>query len=155
MTVGKNVGKTKCWLFDNHSSLDEVPLQLPKLSINNQKKKKKKKKRWKKSILCKISWGSFRWKHVTEGTFKDSLLSLYFSYIHSCIKHFNLEWASAQKKIPSQQKHVVRIVYNNDRYYHMKQLFRSCNMINVCKLNLLNTLIPNMFLKRKSWQTKN
>ena len=43
MTVGKNVGKTKCWLFDNHSSLDEVPLQLPKLSINNQKKKKKKK----------------------------------------------------------------------------------------------------------------
>ena len=48
MTVGKNVGKTKCWLFDNHSSLDEVPLQLPKLSINNQKKKKKKKKKNKK-----------------------------------------------------------------------------------------------------------
>ena len=84
MTVGKNVGKTKCWLFDNHSSLDEVPLQLPKLSINNQKKKKKKKDE----------------KKASYAKFKDSLLSLYFSYIHSCIEHFNLEWASAQKKNP-------------------------------------------------------
>ena len=46
---------------------------------------------------------------------KDSLLSLYFSYIHSCINHANLAWASTHKtnlkKIHSQQKHAFRIVY--------------------------------------------
>ena len=51
---------------------------------------------------------------------KDSLLSLYFSYIHSYINYANLAWASTHKtnlkKIHSQQKHALRIVYNNDRY---------------------------------------
>ena len=76
---------------------------------------------------------------------KDSLLSLYFSYIHSYINYVNLVWASTHKtnlkKIHSQQKHALRIVYNKDRYYHTKELFSSCNVLNVYKLNLLNTCI--------------
>ena len=76
---------------------------------------------------------------------KDSLLSLYFSYIHSYINYADLAWASTYKtnlkKIHSQQKHALRIVYNKDRYYHTKNLFRSCNVLNVYKLNLLNTAI--------------
>ena len=74
---------------------------------------------------------------------KDSLLSLYFSYIHSYINYANLTWASKTnlEKIHSQQKYALRKVYNEDRYHHSKELFRSCNVLNVCKLNLLNTSI--------------
>ena len=61
-----------------------------------------------------------------------SLLSLYFSYIHSYMDYANLAWVSTHKtnlkKIHSQQKHALRIVYNKDRYYHTKELFRSCNL---------------------------
>ena len=32
-------------------------------------------------------------------------------------------------------------MYNKDRYYHKKELFRSCNVLNVYQLNLLNTFI--------------
>ena len=77
--------------------------------------------------------------------YKDSLLSLYFSYIHSYINYGNLAWASTHKtnfkKIHCQQKHALKIVYNKDRYYHTKELFGSCNILNVYKLNLLNTSI--------------
>ena len=76
---------------------------------------------------------------------KNSLLSLYFSYIHLYINFANLAWASTHKtnlkNIHSQQKHALRIAYNKDRNYHTKELFRSCNVLNVYKLNLLNTSI--------------
>ena len=49
---------------------------------------------------------------------KDSLLSLYFSHVHSFINYANLAWA-----IHSQQKQALIIVYNKDRYYHTKELF--------------------------------
>ena len=62
---------------------------------------------------------------------KDSLLSLYFSYIRLYINYANLAWAipykTNLKNICSQQKHVFRIVYNTiQRNY---------------KMNLLNTSI--------------
>ena len=64
---------------------------------------------------------------------KDSLLSLYFSYICLYINYANLAWASTYetnlKKICSQQKHVFRIVYN--RYTIQRKI----------KMNLLNTSI--------------
>ena len=34
--LSPNVGKTKYWLFHKSSRVDDLPLQLPKLSINNQ-----------------------------------------------------------------------------------------------------------------------
>ena len=75
----------------------------------------------------------------------DSLLSLYFSYIHSYINYANLSWAGAHKsklkKILSQQNHVLRIVYNKDRYYLTNELLSSCTVSNVYQLNLLNTSI--------------
>ena len=70
---------------------------------------------------------------------KDCLLSLYFSCIHSYVNYPSLAWASTHKtnlkKIQSQQKHALRIMYYKDRYYHTKELFRSCNILNVYKLN--------------------
>ena len=76
---------------------------------------------------------------------KDFLLSLYFSYIHSYTNYDNLAWANTRKtnlkKIHSKQKHDLRILYNKDRYNHTKELFSSWNVLNVYKLNLLNTSI--------------
>ena len=109
---------------------------------------------------------------------KDSVLSLYFSYIHSYMNYANLAWASTHKinlkKIHSQQKHplkkkfdhdrsylktvfdhdryylktvfdhdryYLKTVFDHDRYYHTKELFRSGNVLNVYKLNLLNISI--------------
>ena len=64
---------------------------------------------------------------------KDSLLSLYFSGIHSYINYANLAWASKHKtnlkKVYSQQKHALRIVYNKDRYYHTTELLRFSSVL--------------------------
>ena len=74
---------------------------------------------------------------------KDSLLALYFSYIHSYINYANLVWGSTNRtylrKINSQQKHALRLIHNKNRFYHSKELFESCVILNVYKLNLLNT----------------
>ena len=81
---------------------------------------------------------------------KDSLLSLYFSYIHSYI---NYAWVSTYKtnlkKIHSQQKQALRIMCNKDRYQRTKKLFSSCGILNVYKLNLLNTSIFMHKIKRQ------
>ena len=82
----------------------------------------------------------YKAKHFLD---KDCLLSQYFSYIHSCINYANIALANTHKtntkKIHSQQKYALKIVYNKDRYYQAKELFRSRNILNVYKLNLINT----------------
>ena len=129
-----NVGKTKYSLFHKPSRVDDLPFKLPKLSTNNQDIKT--------ASFAKSIGLMYKAKPFLD---KDSLLSLYFSYIHSYINYANLAWSSKHKtnlkKIHSQQKHALRIVYNKDRYYHTKELFRSCSKLNIYKLNLLNTSI--------------
>ena len=57
---------------------------------------------------------------------KDSLLALYFSYIHSYINYANLVWGSTNRtylrKINSQQKHTLRLILNKNIFYHSKEL---------------------------------
>ena len=72
----------------------------------------------------------YKAKHFLD---KDSLFFTVFfldSFIHKLC-----QWVSTQKtnlkKIHSQQKHALRIVYNTDKYYHTKEPFRSCNVLNV------------------------
>ena len=106
-----NVGKTKFSLFHKPSRVDDLPLQQPKLSINNQEIKR--------TSYTKFLWvlldENLLWKEhlkYTENKIaksiglmykakpfldKDSLLSLYFSYIHSYINYANLTWASSHK----------------------------------------------------------
>ena len=81
---------------------------------------------------------------------KDSLLALYFSYIHSDIYYANLVWGSTNKtylrKINSQQKHALRLIHNN----HSKELFESYEILNVYKLNLLNTAVFMHKIKKQN-----
>ena len=106
-----NVGKTKYSLFQKPSRVDDVPLKLPKLSINNQEIKRASYTKFLGVLLNEnLSWK----EHLkyTENKIaksiglmckakplldKDSLLSLYFSYIYSYINYANLAWASTHK----------------------------------------------------------
>ena len=76
---------------------------------------------------------------------KHSLLTLYYSYIHTYLNYANLSWASTNKtnlkKLLSQQKHAIRIVNNKTRFEHTKELFNSQKILNIYKLNNLNTAI--------------
>ena len=76
---------------------------------------------------------------------KDSLLWLYFSFIYPYINYVNLVWGSTHRtylrKINSQQKHALRLIHNKNRFYHSKEHFESCEILNVYKLNLFNTAV--------------
>ena len=73
---------------------------------------------------------------------KQSLLSLYYSYIHSYINYANVAWGSTYttnlRNLSSQQKHPMRIICN--KFERTKQLFQSNKIINVYKLNILNVV---------------
>ena len=56
-----NVGKTKYFLFHKPSRVDDLPLKLPKVSINNQEIKEH---------PLQNFLGSFGWKPFMKGTFK-------------------------------------------------------------------------------------
>ena len=55
---------------------------------------------------------------------KESLLALYYSYIHSYLNYANLAWGSTYltnlKKLCSQQKHAIQIVHNKTKFEHTK-----------------------------------
>ena len=154
-----NVKKTNYSLFHKPTRSDDLPLLLPKLYINNQEIKRAPCTKFLGVLLDEnLSWK----EHIkyTENKIakniglmykakpfldKESLLSLYFSYIHSYVNYANLVWGSTHrtnlKKIHSQQKHALRIIYNKDKYFHTKELFKDCNILNVYKLNLFNISI--------------
>ena len=76
---------------------------------------------------------------------KDSLLTLYFSYIHSYINYDNLVRESTNRtylrKINSQQKHTLVLIHKKNRFHHPKERFDSCEILNLYNLNLLNTAV--------------
>ena len=61
------------------------------------------------------------------------------------ITPYNLVWGSLNRtyfrKINSQQKHALRLIHNKTRFYHSKELFEPCEILNVYKLHLLNTAV--------------
>ena len=45
------------------------------------------------------------------------------------------------KKLPSQQKHAIRIVHNKTKYEHTKHLFKSANVLNLYKHDILSIAV--------------
>ena len=76
---------------------------------------------------------------------KESLLALYYSYVHSYLNYANLAWDSTYltnlKKLRSQQKQTIRIVHNKTKFEHIKELFKSANVLNLYKLNILSIAV--------------
>ena len=62
------------------------------------------------------------------------------------------------QKINSQQKHASRLVHHKNRFYHSKELFTSCEILNIYQLNLPKTAVfmhkiknrtaPSLFLEK-------
>ena len=136
-----NVKKTKFSIFYEASRRGDLPLVLPKLFINNQVIKTQ----LSIKLLGILLDENLSWKEhlkLTENKIsknigliykakpylnKDTLLALYFSYIHSYIIYTNLVCSSTKRtylrKINSQQKHALRLIHNKNRFYHSKELF--------------------------------
>ena len=76
---------------------------------------------------------------------QESLLSLYYAYIHTYINYANLAWASTirtnLKKIHSQRKHAIRIIFRKDKFSRPTELFVQNKVFNLYQLNILNNLI--------------
>ena len=55
---------------------------------------------------------------------KETLLALFYSYIHSYLNYANLAWSSTYltylKTLRSQQKHAIRVVHNKTKFDHTK-----------------------------------
>ena len=128
--------KTKYSFSYKPSKKDRIPLVLPKLSICNNEIK------WSESIKFlgvfldeNLTWKDhirylenkiaknlgllFRSKPYLT---KKCLLSLYHSYIYTYISYANIAWESTYisnlKKMNSQQKHAIRIIFSKKSMKH-------------------------------------
>ena len=76
---------------------------------------------------------------------KNSLFTLYYSYIHAYLNYANLSWGSTNrtnlKKLLSQQKYAVRIINNRTRFDRTNELFKWQKILNIYKLNSFH--VPN------------
>ena len=75
------------------------------------------------------------------------LFSLYYAYIHTSISYANLAWASklrtTLKKIHSQQKHVIRVIYRKDKFSHTKEGFVQNKVFNLYQLNIFRQYLTD------------
>ena len=144
-----NVSKTKYSFFHKPSKRDDIPLLLPKLNINNTEIERSECLKFLGVFLdenlCLKEHIKYSESKIAKNIGllyidKHSLLSLYHSYIHSYINYGNITWGSTArtnlKKIYSQQKHAIRIVYSKDRLTHTRELFKECKILNVYQVNI-------------------
>ena len=163
-----NVGKTKFSLFHKSGKKYSIPSHLPTLKINNHDIERVNTMKflgvllddnlsWKEHIkylenkIAKNIGLMYRAKPFLD---KESLLALYYSYIHSNLNYANLAWGSTYltnlKKLRSQQKHAIRIVHNKTKFEHTKELFKPASVLNLYKLNILSIAV---FLHRVHTKT--
>ena len=178
-----NVSKTRYSFFHKPRKRDDIPLLLPKLNINNSEIERSECLKflgvlldenlcWKehiKYIESKIAKNIGLLYKAKPYIDKHSLSSLYHSYIHSYINYGNIAWGSTTrtnlKKIYSQQKHAIRIVYSKDRLSHTRELFKQCKVLNVYQVNIWKNLVfmhqinsntvPTIFLNKFKKPTHN
>ena len=69
-------------------------------------------------------------------------LCLYYSSFQSYLNYANTAWCTINrtylKKLQSQQKHVIRIIFHENKFSHTREHFRENNLLNVYELNIFN-----------------
>ena len=144
-----NINKTKFTLFHKNYCEDEILLKPPTLMISNNNTERKPSIKFLGVMLDEhICWIDhvrtlekkiaknigliYRVSHFLN---EDSLETVYFSYIHSCLNYANIAWASTYrtklKRVYLKQKHAVRTVFNKEKLTHSKALFENLNALNV------------------------
>ena len=153
-----NVGKTKYLFFHKPNACDSIPLRLPIVNFNNIEIKRESSVKFQGVIIDEnITWNKhmelvenkvsknigilYRASHYLD---KKSLKSIYFSFIHNYVNYCNIAWASTSRtkidKILKKQKHAVLIIYNKDKFTHLKPLMRDMNVLNVFQINIFQIL---------------
>ena len=85
---------------------------------------------------------------------KNSLLTLYYSYIQTYLSYTNLSWGSTNRtnleKLLIQQKHAVRIISNRTRFDHTNELSKPQKILNIYKLNILSVAVFMYQIRNKT-----
>ena len=77
---------------------------------------------------------------------KRAFLCLYYSYIHSYLDYANTAWCSTNrtylKKLQSQQKHAIRIIFHENKFAHTREHFKKyIYILNIYQLTIFNNLL--------------
>ena len=163
-----NVGKTKDSIFDKPSRKDYLPLLLPRLLIKKHEVERVKSIKFLRVLLDEYIFWKDHIKYIENKVAKkigllhrpklfldkNSLLTLYYSYIRTYLNYENLSWGSTNrkniKKLLSQQKHAVQIINNRIRFGHTNELFKSQKILNIYKLNILSVAIFMYQIRNKT-----
>ena len=112
------------------SKKDNIPLVLPKLSLCNNEIKRSESIKFLDVFLDENLIWKDQIRYLENKIAKDigllfgskpyltkkCLVSLYYSYVHTYKSYANIAWGSTYisnlKKINSQQKHAIRIIFN-------------------------------------------
>ena len=154
-----NVEKRKYSFLHKPSKKDDISLCLPKLIINNYEIQREESIKFLGVLLDQhLTWK----EHIklTENKIaknigilykarpyldKRALLCLYYSYIHSYLNYTNITWCSTNriylKKLQSQQKHAIRIIFHENKFAHTREHSKENNILNIYQLNILNNLL--------------
>jgi len=152
-----NKTKTKYLIF--HKNSNALPLQLPKLYIDNCEIQREYQIKflgivfdehlhWKNHIryienkLSKTVGIMNRVKHLLN---RDCLKSMYFSFFYPYISYGNIIWGSSFKslysKIHKKQKHAARIISNSNRFFPSKPLMQSLRILDIYQVNIFQTIL--------------
>ena len=166
-----NAKKTKYILFCKKNKLDDLPLRLPNLSINNKEINRVSET----SFLGVIIHESLSWhKHINIIENKisknigvlykakpyldlKSLRQLYFAFINSYLNYCNIVWASTYKsnlkKLFSKQKHACRIIFHEERHSPVVKRLKELKALDVYQLNIYQTLTFMQRVKKSNCPT--
>ena len=171
-----NVEKTKYSFLHQLSKNEDIHLRLPKHIINNYDIRREESMKflwvlldqhltWKEHIkltenkIAKSIGVLYKARPYLD---KRALLCLYYSCIHSYLNYANTAWCSTNrtylKKLQSQQKHAIRIIFRQNKFVHTREHFKENNILNIYQLNIFNNLLflhrvkngkaPNVFLSK-------
>ena len=154
-----NLKKTNYIFFHQKQKKEDIPLKLPKISINENNIDRVKSTKFLGVLIDEnLSWNEHIQLVVNKiskniGILhkaktilnKKCLTNLYFSFINSYINYGNIAWGSTYhtnlKQIHSKQKHACRIIYKENKLTHSKPLMKDMNALNVYQINIYKTLI--------------
>ena len=156
-------------LFHKGIDQENIPLKLPLLQLNSSIIEREYSLKflgvildehltWKKHIQLienKVSKNVGVLYKASKLINSKCLRSIYFSFIHSFINYVNIAWASTnkpnQEKLFGKQKQAAGIIFNQDRFTHVRPLLKT---LNVCQINLLQVLLFMHKIKTNSSQAR-
>ena len=159
-----NARKTKYSFFHKPSKKYDIHLMLPKLTISNHVIERQEfitflevildeNRNWKEHIkhtknkIAKNLGILYKARPFLE---RNALLALYDSYIQTYINYANIACGSTcrtnLKKINSQQKHAIRIIFNRNKFEHTREIFKEQKILNIYQLNQYKPNIYQLYI---------